>query len=181
MEKAAALPAEGAPPFEPVAHSAFRTLGLAACASQREVGEAASSVRLALKVGVCKSFDSDLAWLGQPARGEPIRERPASGGLDLPADHRSLGSGAVHRRVQAGDSRAEVRHAAVHLPGRVRESRHRRQHVQDLARSDQLRLRNDGNGTRGRASSNCGGASSSRRSSGRDSSRRTCAETSSNW
>src|SRR5205085_11491522 len=84
MEKAAALPAEGAPPFEPVAHSAFRTLGLAACASQREVGEAASSVRLALKVGVCKSFDSDLAWLGQPAR-EESDVRDAVGCLSEPA------------------------------------------------------------------------------------------------
>jgi hypothetical protein len=84
-EKAAAeLPAEGAPSFEPVARSAFRTLGLAASASQREVFDAASSVRLALKVGVRKSFDSDLAWLGATAR-EESDVRDAVGRLSEPA------------------------------------------------------------------------------------------------
>jgi hypothetical protein len=70
-------------PFEPAARSAFRVLGLAACASQREVFEAASSVRLALKVGVRKSFDSDLAWLGPVARGES-EVRDAAGRLSEP-------------------------------------------------------------------------------------------------
>jgi hypothetical protein len=83
-EKAAAeLPAEGAPTFEPVARSAFRTLGLAAVASQREVGDAASSVRLALRVGVRKSFDSDLAWLGRASR-EESDVRDAVGRLSEP-------------------------------------------------------------------------------------------------
>lgn len=71
-------------PFEPVARSAFRALGLAACASQREVFDAASSVRLALKVGVRKTFDSDLAWLGPTAR-EESDVRDATGRLSEPA------------------------------------------------------------------------------------------------
>ena len=71
-------------PFEPLAQSAFRVLGVAAGASQREVFEAASSVRLALKVGVRKSFDSDLAWLGAVAR-EESDVRDALGRLSEPA------------------------------------------------------------------------------------------------
>ena len=71
-------------PFEPVARSAFRVLGLAACASQREMFDAASSVRLALKVGVRKRFDSDLAWLGPTAR-EESDVRDATGRLSEPA------------------------------------------------------------------------------------------------
>lgn len=67
--RAAERVAEAAP-FEPVARSAFRVLGLAACASQRGVFDAASSVRLALKVGVRKTFDSDLVWLGRVEREE---------------------------------------------------------------------------------------------------------------
>ncbi|HEV7891492.1 MAG TPA: hypothetical protein VGP08_12685 [Pyrinomonadaceae bacterium] len=59
-------------------------LGLAACASQREVFDAASSVRLALKVGVRKSFDSDLAWLGRVGR-EESDVRDALGRLSEPA------------------------------------------------------------------------------------------------
>jgi hypothetical protein len=70
--------------FEPVARSAFRALGLAACASQREMFDAASSVRLALKVGVHKTFDSDLAWLGPTAR-EESDVRDATGRLSEPA------------------------------------------------------------------------------------------------
>lgn len=73
-----------AAPFEPLARSAFRVLGLAAGASQREVFDAASSVRLALKVGVRKSFDSDLAWLGRVARAESD-VRDATGRLSEPA------------------------------------------------------------------------------------------------
>jgi hypothetical protein len=71
-------------PFEPVARSAFRALGLAAGASQREMFDAASSVRLALKVGVRKTFDSDLAWLGPTAR-EESDVRDATGRLSEPA------------------------------------------------------------------------------------------------
>jgi len=70
--------------FEPVARSAFRVLGVAARASQREIFDAASSVRLALKVGVRKTFDSDLAWLGPVAR-EESDVRDALGRLSEPA------------------------------------------------------------------------------------------------
>lgn len=70
--------------FEPVARSAFRVLGIAAGASQREVFDAASRVRLALKVGVRKTFDSDLAWLGLVAR-EESDVRDAVGRLSEPA------------------------------------------------------------------------------------------------
>ena len=70
--------------FEPLARSAFRTLGVAAGASRHEVADAASSVRLALKLGVRKSFDSDLAWLGPVAR-EESDVRDALGRLSEPA------------------------------------------------------------------------------------------------
>lgn len=56
--------------FEPAARSAFRVLGLAARAEQREVFDAAASLRLALKVGVRKTFEGDAAWLGEVARKE---------------------------------------------------------------------------------------------------------------
>lgn len=81
--RAAESVAEAAP-FEPVARSAFRVLGLASCASQREVFDAAASVRLALKVGVRKNFDSDLAWLGPVAR-EESDVRDALGRLSEPS------------------------------------------------------------------------------------------------
>ncbi|HVF44916.1 MAG TPA: hypothetical protein VM936_17965, partial [Pyrinomonadaceae bacterium] len=70
--------------FGPAARSAFRVLGLAAGASQRELFDAASSVRLALKVGVRKSFDSDLAWLGSVGR-EESDVRDALGRLSEPS------------------------------------------------------------------------------------------------
>jgi hypothetical protein len=70
--------------FEPLARSAFRALGVAAGASRREVADAAASVRLALKLGVRKSFDSDLAWLGHVAR-EESDVRDAVGRLSEPA------------------------------------------------------------------------------------------------
>lgn len=63
-------------------------LGIAADASQREVFDAASSVRLALKVGVRKHFDSDLAWLGPVAR-EESDVRDAVGRLSEPAQRAS--------------------------------------------------------------------------------------------
>src|SRR5215211_4234690 len=56
--------------FEPAARDAFRVLGLAASAGQGEVFEAASGLRLALKVGVRKTFEGDAAWLGEVARKE---------------------------------------------------------------------------------------------------------------
>jgi hypothetical protein len=56
--------------FEPAARGAFRVLGLGARAAQGEVFEAASSLRLALKVGVQKTFEGDAAWLGEVARKE---------------------------------------------------------------------------------------------------------------
>jgi hypothetical protein len=56
--------------FEPAARGALRALGLGAWATQPEVFEAASALRLALKVGVRKTFDGDAAWLGEVARKE---------------------------------------------------------------------------------------------------------------
>ena len=56
--------------FEPLARAAFRVLGLGAGAAQSEVFDAASGLRLALKVGVRKTFDGDAAWLGEVARKE---------------------------------------------------------------------------------------------------------------
>ncbi|MBV8857279.1 MAG: hypothetical protein JOZ96_01330 [Acidobacteria bacterium] len=56
--------------FEPAARDAFRVLGLGAGAAQGEVFDAASSLRLALKVGVRKTFEGDAAWLGEVARKE---------------------------------------------------------------------------------------------------------------
>ncbi|HVF67971.1 MAG TPA: hypothetical protein VM914_09920 [Pyrinomonadaceae bacterium] len=79
-----AEPAARRAPFGPVARSAFRVLGLAAGASQREAFDAAASVRLALKVGVRKSFDSDLAWLG-PVGREESDVRDAVGRLSEPS------------------------------------------------------------------------------------------------
>ena len=58
-------------------------LGVAARASRREVADAALSARLALKLGVRKSFDSDLAWLGAVAR-EESDVRDAVGRLSEP-------------------------------------------------------------------------------------------------
>jgi hypothetical protein len=56
--------------FEPAARDAFRVLGLGAAAARREVSDAASALRLALKVGVRKTFGGDAAWLGEVARKE---------------------------------------------------------------------------------------------------------------
>jgi len=72
-KRATAKPAVAKPAgrsFEPLAGSAFCALGLAATASQREVFDAASSVRLALKLGVQKNFESDLPWLAPVSRTE---------------------------------------------------------------------------------------------------------------
>jgi hypothetical protein len=56
--------------FEPAARDAFRVLGLGAGAARGEVFDAASGLRLALKVGVRKTFEGDAAWLGEVARKE---------------------------------------------------------------------------------------------------------------
>src|SRR5215208_3189164 len=56
--------------FGPAARGAFRVLGLGAGAAQGEVFDAAASLRLALKVGVRKTFEGDAAWLGEVARRE---------------------------------------------------------------------------------------------------------------
>ncbi len=56
--------------FEPAARDAFRVLGLGARAAHPEVFDAASALRLALKVGVRKTFEADAAWLGEVARKE---------------------------------------------------------------------------------------------------------------
>lgn len=63
-------PAARAGAFEPSARDAFRVLGLRAGAAQSEVFDAASSLRLALKIGVRKTFEGDAAWLGEVARKE---------------------------------------------------------------------------------------------------------------
>jgi hypothetical protein len=67
-----------------LARNAFRALGLAATASQREVFDAASSVRLALKLGVQKTFESDSPWLAKVSRTESD-VRDALGRLSEPA------------------------------------------------------------------------------------------------
>src|SRR5689334_19738484 len=69
--------------FEPAARDAFRALGLGARASQAEVFDAASGLRLALKVGVRKTFEGDAAWLGEVARKESD-VRDATGRLSEP-------------------------------------------------------------------------------------------------
>jgi hypothetical protein len=56
--------------LEPVALNAFRALGLPASASQGEIHERAAALRLAHKLGVEKTFDADLPWLGPFARAE---------------------------------------------------------------------------------------------------------------
>lgn|GEM_PF-1717651 len=70
--------------FAPLAESAFRALGLTCAATQREVFDAASSLRLALKVGVEKRFAADLGWLAPVARAESDL-RDALGRLSDPA------------------------------------------------------------------------------------------------
>jgi hypothetical protein len=77
-----AKPAPGV--FEPAARGAFRVLGLKATAAQGEVFDAASSVRLALKLGVRKTFDGDAAWLFGPAAREESDVRDAVGRLSEP-------------------------------------------------------------------------------------------------
>jgi hypothetical protein len=55
---------------EGLARNAFRTLGLPASASQGEIHERATALRLAHKLGVEKAFDADLPWLGPFTRAE---------------------------------------------------------------------------------------------------------------
>ncbi|HEX6183091.1 MAG TPA: hypothetical protein VFZ44_04200 [Pyrinomonadaceae bacterium] len=74
-----AKPAPGV--FEPAARGAFRVLGLVATAAQGEVFDAASSVRLALKLGVRKTFESDAAHLFGPAARDESDVRDAVGRL----------------------------------------------------------------------------------------------------
>jgi hypothetical protein len=82
-ERVEAKPAPGV--FKPAARSAFRALGLAANAARGEVFDAASSVRLALKLGVRKTFGGDAAWLFGPAAREETDVRDAVGRLSEPA------------------------------------------------------------------------------------------------
>jgi hypothetical protein len=56
--------------FRPLTHNAYRILGLPCSASQKEIFDAASSVRRALKLGVRKSLAEDLPWLGPFSRTE---------------------------------------------------------------------------------------------------------------
>lgn len=71
--------------FKPAGRSAFRALGLGAHAARGEVFDAASSVRLALKLGVRKTFEADAAWLLGPAAREETDVRDAVGRLSEPA------------------------------------------------------------------------------------------------
>jgi hypothetical protein len=82
-ERVEAKPAPGV--FKPAARSAFRALGLGATAARGEVFDAASSVRLALKLGVRKTFEADAAWLFGPAAREETDVRDAVGRLSEPA------------------------------------------------------------------------------------------------
>jgi hypothetical protein len=82
-ERGEAKPAPGV--FKPAARSAFRALGLGANAARGEVFDAASSVRLALKLGVRKTFEGDAAWLFGPASREETDVRDAVGRLSEPA------------------------------------------------------------------------------------------------
>jgi hypothetical protein len=56
--------------FRPLTHNAYRILGLPCSASQKEIFEAAASLRRALKLGVKKSLAEDLPWLGPVSRTE---------------------------------------------------------------------------------------------------------------
>ena len=81
-ERVEAKPAPGV--FRPAARSALRALGLSAAAARVEVFDAASSVRLALKLGVRKSFEGDAAWLFGPAARAESDVRDAVGRLSEP-------------------------------------------------------------------------------------------------
>ncbi|MCA1592250.1 MAG: hypothetical protein LC754_06290 [Acidobacteria bacterium] len=56
--------------FQPLAQNAYRVLGLAGGASQAEIYEAASALRLALKLGVEKTFPGDSQLFGPVCRTE---------------------------------------------------------------------------------------------------------------
>ena len=82
-ERVEARPAPGV--FEPAARGAFRVLGLRATAARGEVFDAASSVRLALKLGVRKTFEGDAAGLFGPTARAESDVRDAVGRLSEPA------------------------------------------------------------------------------------------------
>ena len=96
-------PTEGR--FRPAARSAFRALGLAATAAQGEVFDAVSGVRLALKLGVRKTFEGDLPWLGPVGRGES-EVRDALGRLSEPAQRARERLFWFHGPVPAGPAPA---------------------------------------------------------------------------
>ncbi|HEX8557949.1 MAG TPA: hypothetical protein VF668_07615 [Pyrinomonadaceae bacterium] len=83
--EAGAAPLTEAARFEPAARSAFRALGLGAASAQADVFDAASSVRLALKLGVSKTFETDAEWLFGPASRTESEARDAVGRLTEPA------------------------------------------------------------------------------------------------
>jgi hypothetical protein len=56
--------------FRPLTCNAYRILGLSCSASQKEIFDAATSLRRALKLGVEKSRAEDLPWLGPVSRTE---------------------------------------------------------------------------------------------------------------
>lgn len=56
--------------FDVIDNNAYRILGLSAEASQRDIHEANSSIRRAIKIGVNKTTSWDLPWLGSTTRTE---------------------------------------------------------------------------------------------------------------
>lgn len=117
-ERVEARPAPGV--FRPAARSAFRALGLAATAARGEVFDAASSVRLALKLGVRKTFEADAAWLFGPAAREETDVRDAVGRLSEPAQRarERLFWFHTHARPAPAQTVAELSHAVDALLAR---------------------------------------------------------------
>jgi rhodanese-related sulfurtransferase len=68
----------------PLAHNAFRLLGLSSHASQREIYASAAALRRAIKLGVVKTPAHRIAWLGSPDLTEND-VRDALGRLTIPA------------------------------------------------------------------------------------------------
>jgi len=99
------VPARGE--FPPLERNAFRVLGLAASGSQREVFEAETGLRLALKLGVEKSFETDASWLGPVARAEGD-VRDALGRLADPARRAEERLFWFHSPAPAGPQSAEA-------------------------------------------------------------------------
>lgn len=102
--------------LEPLARSALRVLGLWAGASQAEVFEAAEALGPAARLGVVKRFETDLAWLGEVARGEGDL-RDALGRLTDPPQRAAERLWWFHTAppVEAPSTAEEARRAAAAL------------------------------------------------------------------